>query len=118
MRMERVNQQLKRKISDIIQKEIDDPRLSFVTILAVDTSRDLRQAKVYFSALGTKEQLKTVKNGLESARGFIRKLIGERVVMRYTPELIFVYDQSIEYGDRIEQTLKEIHESQKNYSDN
>ena len=112
MRMERVNEHLKREIGDIILKEIQDPRLSFITIVSVETSRDLRQAKVYYSFLGKKEQLNSVKAGLERARGFIRKLIGQRLTIRYTPELVFIYDQSIEYGDRIEQALKEIHGSQ------
>ena len=118
MRIEKVNEQLKREIGFILQTEVSDPRLEFVTILNADTSRDLRHAKVYYSVLGPEQKVKGAQQSLERARGHIRKMVGQRMKMRYTPELIFIYDQSAEYNARIEETLKEIHEQvQENRSD-
>ncbi len=109
-RIEKVNQQVKREIGRIIQQELSDPRLQFVTITNADVSRDLRNAKIYFSVLGEKDQVHAAQQGLESAKGMIRKLLGQSMSMRHTPELFFMYDQSIEMSVRIEETLKEIHD--------
>jgi len=118
-RIDRVNQQVKREIGKIIQQELSDPRLQFVTITEVDVSRDLRNAKVRFSVLGEGDQVQAAQNGLEGARGMVRKLLGQRMNMRHTPELFFIYDQSIEMSVRIEETLKEIHDEHKeHHSDN
>lgn len=100
---------MKEEIGDIVLNELKDPRLSFVTILEVIVSRDLQHAKVYYSVLGNQDQIKKAKEGLSSARGFVRKLIGQRMRMRYTPDIEFIFDSSLEYSARIEETLKEIH---------
>jgi ribosome-binding factor A len=107
-RIEKVNQQVKREIGEILQRELGDPRLQFVTITDVDVSRDLHNAKIQFSVLGERHQVQAARKGLEGAKGMIRKLLGERMNMRYTPELSFIYDPSIEISARIEKTLKEI----------
>jgi len=107
-RIEKVNQQVKREIGKILQREVADPRLQFVTITKVDVSRDLRNAKIYFSILGGEDQKQAAQHGLEGARGMIRKLLGQNLSMRFTPELFFVYDQSVEMSAHIEETLKEI----------
>ena len=129
-RIDRVNEQIKREIGVIIQQELADPRLRFVTITSVDVSRDLRTAKVYFSALagrlpsaegsspegtsvprggGDKPAAEAARQALQSATGIIRRRVGENVKMRYTPELHFIYDRSVEFSARVEQTLTEIH---------
>ena len=108
VRIERVNQLINREISSMIQRDIRDPRLEFVTITGVSVSKDLRYAKISFSALGTNEQIHSAQDALNGARGFIRKLIGQRVHIRYTPEIEFVYDRSLESSARIEETLNEI----------
>lgn len=108
-RIDRVNEQIKREIGVIIQKELADPRLRFVTITNVDVSRDLRTAKVYFSALGENSVAEAAKKALESAAGTIRRYVGGHIKMRYTPELHFIYDRSVEFSARVEQTLTEIH---------
>ena len=122
-RIDRVNEQIKREIGVIIQRELADPRLRFVTITNVDVSRDLRTAKVYFSALadrlpsaegslrggGENSAAQTAKKALESAAGIIRRYVGGHVKMRYTPEFHFFYDRSAEFSARVEQTLTEIH---------
>ncbi len=105
-RIKRINEMIKREIGMMLLEDVRDPRLKFVTITDVVVSKDLQHAKVFYSFLGSDKQ--AVEEALENARGFIRRLVGQRVIMRYTPEIIFLYDKSIEYGDRIEQTLEEI----------
>jgi len=109
-RIYRVNQLIKREISKIIQSKLEDPRLRMVTITQVDVSRDLRQARVSFSVLGDSKNADTALEGLNNARGYIRKLVGQGVRLRHVPEMDFIYDKSIEYSARIDQTLKEIHD--------
>ena len=107
-RIDRVNEQIKREIGVIIQQELADPRLRFVTITNVDASRDLRTAKVYFSALGENPAAQAAQKALESAAGTIRRYVGGHIKMRYTPEFHFIYDRSVEFSARVEQTLTEI----------
>lgn len=107
-RIDKVNEFIKREISNIVLFELQDPRLKIVTITGVEMSPDLRYAKASFSVLGTKKQVAEATEGLASAKGMIRKLIGQRINMRYTPEIQFVYDHSLEYSARIEETLQEI----------
>lgn len=118
VRVERVNQQVKREIGVIIQQDLGDPRLQFVTITKVDVSRDLRSAKVHYSVLGDADQADAAQKGLERAKGMVRRLLGQRVNMRYTPELFFSYDESIQISARIEKTLKEIHDEHEGYHSN
>lgn len=107
-RIDRINQQVKREIGKIIQQKLGDPRLQFVTITEADVSRDLRNAKIRYSVLGEQHQAEAAQDGLEGAKGMIRKLLGQSMNMRHTPELFFIYDQSIEMSARIEETLREI----------
>ncbi len=111
-RMEKVNNQLKREISVSILTELTDPRLEFITITHVETSKDLRSAKVFYSILGNAQKREEAQQGLDGARGIIRKLVGERLIMRCIPELFFVYDRTLELSARIEETLKEIKDAQ------
>lgn len=109
-RIDRINQQVKREIGRILLQELGDPRLQFVTITEADVSRDLQSAKVRFSVLGKGPEVQSAREGLEGAKGMIRRLLGRSMNMRHTPELFFVFDQSIEMSARIEETLKEIHD--------
>lgn len=111
-RMDKVNQQLKREISNIIQSGgVKDPRVSFVTVQYVKTSRDLRHAHVGVSALtGKEEDIQSSLKGLNSAAGFIRSLVGQRIRMRNTPELTFVYDEAIDHSFKMDAIFNEIHE--------
>ncbi|MEW6009236.1 MAG: 30S ribosome-binding factor RbfA [Candidatus Omnitrophota bacterium] len=113
MRAERVGQEIKRLISEIIRDEIRDPRIGFITITDVELSKDLRDANVYFSVLGSKEQEKKSIEGINQASAFIRKLIGERIKLRFNPQLKFKLDRSIAYGMKIEKMLKEIKDEKK-----
>ena len=108
VKIERINDNLQEAISYIIFQEVKNPNIKFVTITAVNTTSDLSYAKVYFTTLGDK--VETLK-ALKSAKGFIRNELKEKVELRNIPELDFVYDESIEYGQRIEEKIKEIHEN-------
>lgn len=118
-RMDRVNQQIKREISRILLQELGDPRLSFVTVTGVDVSKDLRSARVFYSVLGAEQQQVQARQALQSAKGLIRKLVGDNVPMRYNPDLNFIYDQSIEKSARIDAVFQEIEDErqQENPSD-
>ncbi|MFA5059915.1 MAG: 30S ribosome-binding factor RbfA [Candidatus Omnitrophota bacterium] len=111
-RIDRINESVKREVSDIVQKEVKDPRLKFVTIMQAEVSRDLQHAKIYFSVFGDNSKIDSAQQGLDSAKGFIRKLVGQRVRMRYTPDIDFIFDESVSYGAHIEEIIEKIkHES-------
>ncbi len=112
-RMDKVNNQMKRVISQVLQQEFGDPRMSFVTITHVDVSPDLRNAKVFFTVLGDEQAAKAALRGLQRARGMIRHSVSQRMVIRHTPELNFIHDQSLNFSVEIEERLKEIHDEQK-----
>jgi ribosome-binding factor A len=107
-RSNRVGEQMKKELSDIIGRKIKDPRVGFVTVTDVEVSGDLQQAKVFITVLGDEVQREDTLKGLAKAKGFIRSEIGQRVRLRKTPELIFEFDESIDYGNRIESLLKKI----------
>ncbi|WP_338556008.1 30S ribosome-binding factor RbfA [Paenibacillus sp. KS-LC4] len=108
IRVGRVGEQIKKELSQIIQTEIKDPRVGFITVTGVETSNDLSQAKVYLSVLGSEEQKEETLKAIGRATGFIRSELGKRMRLRHTPVLIFKFDSSIEYGSRIEGILEEI----------
>lgn len=107
-RQERVCQALKKEISSIIHDEVKDPRIGFITITGVELTSDLRYAKVFFSVLGKEKEQKDTKEALDSAVGFIRRLVGQRVKLRFVPEIIFREDHSSEYSMKIQEVLNEI----------
>lgn len=107
-RQDRVAQALKEEISNIIHDELKDPRLGFVTITGVQLSPDLRCAKIFFSVLGEELDYKKTKAALDSALGFIRRLIAQRIKLRFTPEITFRQDRSCEYSIRIQEVLNQI----------
>lgn len=107
-RCERVAEEIRKEVSNIIHHELKDPRLGFITITQVELTRDLRYAKIFFSVLGKEEERKKSREALESALGFIRKLVAERINLRFAPEIIFREDRSSEYSVRIEEILQEI----------
>lgn len=109
-RQEKVGEAIKKEVSIIIHDELKDPRLGFVTITGVEVTPDLRQAKISFSVLGKEEDYKKTKEALASALGFIRRLIAQRIRLRFAPEIIFKEDRSSEYSIRIQEVLEEIKE--------
>jgi len=101
LRTERVSRALLREISDILNNEIKDPRLGFLSVTAVEASSDLRQAKVYFSVMGSPDDKRRAGEGLKAAGGFIRTEVARRIRLRHVPELLFYLDESIERGVRV-----------------
>ncbi|CAG9619669.1 30S ribosome-binding factor RbfA [Sutcliffiella rhizosphaerae] len=108
LRSNRVGEQMKKELSDIIGRKIKDPRVGFVTVTDVQVTGDLQQAKVFISVLGDDEKRQDTLIGLAKAKGFIRSEIGRRIRLRKTPELIFEFDESIDYGNRIESLIHEL----------
>ncbi len=106
-RMRRVNESIKEILGDAITTELKDPRIGFVTVTEVDTSPDLRAARVYVSVLGTKEERERSLAGLRSSHGFLQGKIARAMRMKRTPTLTFEYDESAERGDRISRLLKD-----------
>ena len=109
-RAQRVGDLMKREIGDIIETQLKDPRIGFITVTAVMVSVDLRHAKVFFSVFGDEQVWEKTRLGLESARYFIQGEIGRRLRLKYTPELIFEFDRSVEYGFHIDKIIKELQE--------
>ncbi len=108
MRHDRVEHAILKEVSSILHDEIKDPRLGFVTIVRVELSPDLRYAKIFYSVMGKDQDYKRTKDALDSALGFIRKLVSERINLKFAPELVFHEDHSTEYSVRIQQILEEI----------
>jgi ribosome-binding factor A len=109
-RHDRVSEVLRREIGSIIHEELKDPRRGFITITRVELTQDLRYAKVFFSVLGTEQERQKSKEALESGLGFIRRLIAQRIRLRFVPEISFYEDRSAEYSIRIQEALDEIKE--------
>ncbi|HSV43711.1 MAG TPA: 30S ribosome-binding factor RbfA [Candidatus Bathyarchaeia archaeon] len=107
-RMDRINQLVKREIGLILQEEFHDPRLQFVSILWVKVSPDLQVAHVGFSFLGEKKQVSTVESALSCASGRVRHLMSQRIELRHTPQIEFVYDPSLDYSAKVEDVLEGI----------
>ncbi|KXS50299.1 MAG: ribosome-binding factor A [Halanaerobium sp. 4-GBenrich] len=107
----RVGELLKEEISQIVLREMKDPRIGFVSVTDVEVSGDLRHAKVFISVYGTDKEKEETMEGLQQAQGFVRKLVGERVKIHHTPEIIFRYDDSIENGVHISEIIKDLKES-------
>lgn len=107
--MQRVNELIREEISDLLRREIKDPRLDcFMSVTEVVTSPDLRHAKVYVSVMGTEEEKRQAEKGLAAASGFLRRGLGERLSLRYIPELCFQRDESIERGSHLLELIKSV----------
>ncbi|MBB6449266.1 ribosome-binding factor A [Geomicrobium halophilum] len=109
MRAQRIGEQMKKELSDIFMREVKDPRVEFVTVTGVDVTGDLQEATVYVTVLGEPEEQEDTIKALRKAKGFIRSEIGKRIQVRKTPNIEFEFDESIDYGNRIERLLKDLH---------
>ncbi|HEY0829124.1 MAG TPA: 30S ribosome-binding factor RbfA [Bacilli bacterium] len=108
IRVGRVGEQIKKELSLILQTELKDPRIGFITVTGVEMTSDLSQAKVYLSVLGKDAEKEDTLKALAKGSGFIRSELGRRIRFRHTPELIFKFDHSIEYGSHIEGLLQKL----------
>jgi ribosome-binding factor A len=106
-RMRRVNGVVREVISGAIASDLQDPRIGFVTVTAVDTSPDLRSARVYVSVLGDDEEREATLAGLRSSHGPLQSAIAQELRLKRTPTLSFHYDDSVERGDRITRLLED-----------
>ena len=107
-RIDRVGELLLKEISDILLREIKDPRIGFVTLTRVEVTKDLRHSKVFVSILGENTDKTKALEGLSSAAGYIRGELGRRLRLKYIPELTFKIDNSIEYAAHIAKVLDDI----------
>ncbi len=110
-RIERVNSLIRQEISQLLQREVKDPRLgNFIAVTEVVTTADLKFAKVFVSYIGSEAERQETLNVLAAAAGFFRKELGRRINLRYIPELNFRWDDSIERGDRLLQLMDNLPE--------
>jgi ribosome-binding factor A len=116
-RSRRVGEQIQRELAELVQRELKDPRLGMITISAVEVSRDMSVAKVFFTVLGEHNEQESLE-GLERASGFLRRELGHRMRLRSVPELRFHYDHSIEKGTRLSALINEAVASDKDNSEN
>jgi len=110
-RLDRVNQLIKEEVSTLLQRELKDPRLGFVTVTEVETAKDLRVAKVFVSVLGDERQWTASLAALASARGFVRNWLRQHLDLRVTPEIDFRPDHSMEHAARIQSLLKRVQDT-------
>ena len=113
-RIERVNNLIRREISELIQYGIRDPRLdSFVTVTEVSTSPDLKYAKIFVSSMSGKQEEKNILEVLNSAAGYLRTELAAKIRIRRVPELSFHWDDSLEHGDRILRIIDNLNQEDK-----
>jgi ribosome-binding factor A len=106
-RMRRVDEAMRAVLSDAIAKDLKDPRVGFVTVTGVQTSPDLRHARVYVSVLGDEATRSATLDGLRSAHGFLQRRLADELPLKHTPSLTFEYDDSVDRGMRISRLLAE-----------
>ncbi len=105
-RIDKINEEVRRELANII-RDLKDSRIPLMTsVVAVHVTNDLRYAKAYISVMGDEETQKRAMEGLKSAAGFVRREIGRKIDLRYTPEFVFELDHSIEHGAHIDELLK------------
>lgn len=110
-RSNRIAEEIKRDIANLLRDELKDPRIGFVTLTSVEVSNDLRHAKVFVSTMEAAEEREKTLQALNKAQGFIRNELGKRLRLRYTPEIVFVFDESIEHGAKILKLLNQVQDN-------
>ncbi len=107
IRPERVGEQIRMEIAWILQRDLKDPRLGLATCTRVQVTGDLKVAKIYVSVLAREEEQKETMKALEGASGYVRRLLGQRLGLRASPEVRFIFDPSVEYGIELEKLIEE-----------
>jgi ribosome-binding factor A len=108
LRVRKIQEFIKQEVSNILLRELKDPRIGFITVTDAKITGDLREATVYVSLYGSAEQKKDTLAALKSANGYIRSEVGRRLQIRYSPEIEFKEDTSLDYGMKIDKILKDI----------
>src|SRR5699024_3947635 len=111
MRAERVGEQMKQEVMDIVNNKVKDPRIGFLTITDVQLTNDLSIVSIYLTGLGNDKKIEDTLKGLEKAKGIIKSEIGSRMRLRIVPEIKFEYDESIHYGNKIERMIQDLHKN-------
>jgi ribosome-binding factor A len=107
-RANRVGDLILREIADLLMTRVKDPRVQKTTVTGISVSQDLRYAKVFYSLIGTEQEILEAQRGLESATGFIKREIGLRMDLKYVPDIVFKHDPSLAEGDHMEKLLQKI----------
>jgi len=107
-RADRISGLIQKTLSDILLKDINDPRLKMITITGVKMSRDLKLARIYYSTPEEIKNRKKIAQGIQSALGYVKRTLASKLGLRYMPELKFFYDESFDYGTKIDRLLKKI----------
>ncbi|TXI43812.1 MAG: 30S ribosome-binding factor RbfA [Lysobacter sp.] len=116
-RSQRVVEQIRRELAELIRLEVKDPRVGFITLTDVEITPDYAHAKIFFTSLKGQEGLDEVQKGLRRASSFLRRELGRRIRIHTLPELHFVYDPSVETGNRISALIDVALESDRHYAD-
>ena len=105
-RSDRVSGLIQKALSEILKRDIGDPRLKMATITEVEVTRDLKLARIYFTTPGDKRKKDAAIKGFSSARGFIKRVLANEIDLKYMPDIKFIYDNSLEYGEHIDELIK------------
>ena len=108
-RVERIQEQVREEVSQMLQTEVRDPGVGLVTVTRAKVTADLSLARIYWTIIGDANERKKTQKALERASGFVRHLLAERLTLRRSPEVKFIFDESVAAQDRIEQIIQEIH---------
>lgn len=112
-RPEKVGQEIQAAVADMLTRgQLHDPRIGYITVTGVKVSPDLRVARIYYSMIGTEEEIVRTQQGLDAAKGFVRRELSSRLRLRFSPEVFFSYDGSLAEGDKIERLLKEVRDKE------
>ncbi|HMW55671.1 MAG TPA: 30S ribosome-binding factor RbfA [Accumulibacter sp.] len=106
-RRDRVSEQIRRELAEVIRSELKDPRVGMISLTEVEVSPDYAHAKVYFSSMAGSDTLDSVQAGLQQASGFLRSVLGRRISIHMIPQLHFVFDDSLERGAQISKLISE-----------
>lgn len=104
----RVGDQLLREVADLLARKVKDPRVKGTTLTGIHLSNDLRHAKIFFSHIGDEQAIRSAQEGLESAKGFIKREVSLGMELRYTPEIVFRHDPSLRVGAHMERVLRSL----------
>jgi ribosome-binding factor A len=107
-RAARVGDQILKEIADLLVRRVKDPRVGGVTLTGIHLSNDLKHSRVYYSLIGDREDIRKTQAGLDSAKGFIKREIGHRMDLKYTPDIVFEHDPTLEKGDDLEKLFQKI----------
>jgi ribosome-binding factor A len=107
-RADRVGGLIQKALSEILQKQVKDPRLEMITITGVKMTRDLRLARIYFSTSAGKKHLESAEQGFKSALGYLKRALSQRLGLRYMPDIQFIYDKTLDHGAEIDKLLNRI----------